>query len=124
MEFIVDLRPEEYAKAMLWHQFAGTWGKRINDFIGWSILVLTPLTIVLLLILAPDALSIWFWPVAVVATVYAIYSTIVMRYQIRRQAATILADHPLLQRTHYHVHEKGVKLTAVSGVDTEEKLFV
>ena len=124
MEFTVDLRPEEYGKAMLWHHFSGTLGKRINDFIGWSILVLAPLTIVLLLILAPDALSIWFWPVAIVATAYAIYSTIFMRIQIRRQAATILADHPLLQQTIYQVHEKGVKLIAAGGVLKEEKLFL
>jgi hypothetical protein len=124
VEFTVDLRPEEYGKAMLWHHFSGTLGKRINDFIGWSILVLAPLTIVLLLILAPDALSIWFWPVAIVATAYAIYSTIFMRIQIRRQAATILADHPLLQQTIYQVHEKGVKLIAAEGVLKEEKLFL
>lgn len=124
MEFTVDLRPEEYGKAMLWHHFSSTLGKRINDFIGWSILVLTPLTILFLLILAPDALSIWFWPVAIVATTYAIYSTIFMRVQIRRQAATILADHPLLQQTIYQVHEKGVKLIAAEGVLKEEKLFL
>lgn len=124
MEFTVDLHADEYAQAMLWHQFAGSLGKRINDFIGWSILVLTPLTIVILLIVAPDALSIWFWPVAIVATTYAVYSTIVMRYQIRKQAAAILADHPLLQRTIYQVHEKGVKLTAADGVKQEEKLFL
>lgn len=129
MEFTVDLRPEEYGKAMLWHHFSSTLGKRINDFVGWSILVMAPLTIVLLLLLAPDALSIWFWPVAIVATAYAIYSTIFMRVQIRRQAAAILADHPLLQQTIYQVHEKGVKLIAVDGIEVdgiekEEKLFL
>lgn len=124
MEFSVDLRPEEYRQAMLWHQFARTSGRRINDLIGWSVLILTPLTIVLLLILAPDALSIWFWPVAIVAFVYATYSTILVRYQIRSQAASILAQHPALQQTRYQVHEKGIKLVGAGADATEEKLFL
>ncbi len=124
MEFTVDLRPEEYRQAMLWHEFAGTIGRRINDFIGWSILVLTPLTIILLLLLAPDALSIWFWPVAIMATAYAVYSTLVMRYQIRKQAAILLAQRPALLHTRYHVHAKGVKLIGAGSVEQEEKLFL
>jgi hypothetical protein len=124
VEFTVDLNPEEYRQAMLWYQFAGTPGRRINDFIGWSILVLTPPTIVLLLLLAPDALSIWFWPVAIVATAYAIYSTLIIRYQIRTQATTLLAEHPALLHTTYHVHDKGVKLLSMVGNGMEEKLFL
>lgn len=124
MEFTVDLRPEEYRQAMLWHQFASTTGRRINDLIGWGVLILTPLTIALLLILAPDALSIWFWPVAIVAFVYATYSTIILRYQIRSQAAGILALHPALQQTHYQVHEKGIKLVGTGVEEVEEKLFL
>lgn len=112
MEFTVDLQPEEYYRAMLWHQYADTLGKRINDFVGWGVLVLTPVTIVLLLVLAPDALSIWFWPVAIIAFLYAAYSTLVIRYQIRQQARTLLQNHPLLASTHYQVHAKGVKLVS------------
>lgn len=104
---------------MLWHQFGGTPMRRVNDWISWSVLVLTPLTVILLLLLAPDALSIWFWPVAIVATVYAFYSTLIIRYQIRTQAATLLAAKPALLHTTYQVHEKGVKM--ISG---DEKLFL
>jgi hypothetical protein len=124
VEFTVDLRPEEYRQAMLWHQFASTIGRRINDLIGWSILILTPVTIGLLLLLAPDALSIWFWPVAIIAFLYAFYSTLVLRYQMRSQAAAILAQHPALQQARYQVHEKGIKLVGMGIEDTEEKLFL
>lgn len=124
MEFTVDLQPEEYRQAMLWHQFASTTGRRINDLIGWSVLILTPLTIVLLLLLAPEALSIWFWPVAIVASLYAFYSTIVLRYQIRGQAESILAQHPALQRARYQVHDKGIKLVDAGVEDEEKKLFL
>jgi hypothetical protein len=124
VEFTVDLRPEEYRQAMLWHQFRSTTGRRINDLIGWSVLILTPLTIVLLLLLAPDALSIWFWPVAIVASLYAFYSTIVLRYQIRGQAESILAQHPALQQARYQVHEKGIKLVGTGIEEAEEKLFL
>ncbi|MBX2997640.1 MAG: YcxB family protein [Caldilineaceae bacterium] len=124
MEFTVDLQPEEYRQVMLWHQFASTTGRRINDIIGWGVLMLTPLTIVLLLLLAPDALSIWFWPVAIVAFIYASYSTLLLRYQIRNQAESILAQHPALQRAHYQVHEKGIKLVDTAMEEEEKKLFL
>ncbi len=110
MEFTVDLRPDEYQQAMLWHQFRATPLKRINDMIAWAVLALTPLTVILLLLIAPDALSIWFWPVAIVAVLYALYSTLVIRYQIRTQATTLLAAKPALHQMRYHVHEKGIKL--------------
>lgn len=122
MEFTVNLKAEEYRQAMLWHQFAGTLGRRLNDFIGWSILVLTPLTIAFLLLFAPDALTIWFWPVAIIATAYAIYSTLIIRYQIHTQAAALLAQHPALLHTTYLIHDKGMKLT--TAADDEEKLFL
>jgi hypothetical protein len=124
MEFMVDLRPEEYQRAMLWHQFSGTVGKRINELVSWLVLILTPLTIVLLLWLAPDALSIWFWPVAIVAVSYAVYSTIVVRYQIRKQAEMLLAEKPALLQTRYRVHEKGVKLAAMAEGGSDETLFI
>lgn len=123
MEFTVDLQPDEYRRAMLWQQFAGTPGKRLNDWAAWAILFAVPLTVVLLLLFAPDALSIWFWPVAILALLYSAYSTIVVRYQINRQAATLFQTNPALARTRYLVHEKGVKLSS-SEAGEERTLFL
>lgn len=123
MEFTVDLQPEEYRRAMLWQQFASTPGKRLNDWAAWAILVAVPLTVVLLLLFAPDALSIWFWPVASLALLYSVYSTIVVRYQINRQAATLLHSNPALAHTRFVVHEKGVKLFS-SEAGQERSLFL
>jgi hypothetical protein len=124
MEFVVDLQPEEYQRAMLWHQFSETPGKRLNDLISWMVIILTPLTIILLLWLAPDALSIWFWPVAIVAVSYALYSTFVIRYQIRKQAELLLAEKPALLKTVYRVHEKGIKLAGTAEAGKDETLFI
>lgn len=118
MEFIVDLQPEEYRRAMIWHQFASSLGKRVNDWLGWAILVAVPLTVILLLMFVPGALSFWFWPVALLALLYAAYSTLFIRRQIGRQAAGLLQTNPALAHTHYHFHEKGMKLT---GKETNEE---
>jgi hypothetical protein len=124
MEFTVDLQPEEYRRAMIWHQFASTWGKRINDWLGWAILVAVPLTVLLLLIFVPGALSFWFWPVALLALLYAAYSTLAVRYQIKRQAATLFQTNPALAHTRYHFHGKGMKLTdAATEGDTNGVFF-
>jgi hypothetical protein len=120
MEFTVDLQPAEYAQAMRWHQFGSTWQRRLNDWIAWSILVLTPITVGLLLWL--NALSIWFWPVAIVAVLYSLYSSVYLRHQLSRQAEAILAAHPALAQTQYRVHAKGIHLQ--SQVGDEAKLFV
>jgi len=120
MEFVVDLNPEEYRRAMLWYQFASTLGRRINDWAAWAILAVVPLTIVALLLFLPEALSLWFWPVAILALLYSLYSTLVVRYQIGRQAATLLDTNPALAQTHYHVHAKGIKLTSGEGEATTE----
>lgn len=97
---------------MLWHQFASTLTRRINDWATWAILAAVPLTVVLLFIFAPDGLSFWFWPVALLALLYSAYSTLAVRYQIGRQAATLLQTNPALAQTRYHLHAKGVKLTS------------
>lgn len=125
MEFIVDLQPEEYRRAMIWHQFASSLGKRINDWLGWAILVAVPLTVLLLLVFAPDALSFWFWPVALLALLYSAYSTLFVRRQIGRQAATLLQSKPALARTRYHFHRKGMKLTdALAEGETNGVFFL
>lgn len=124
MRFIVDLHPQEYERAMLWHQFAGSPGRRANDWAAWAILVAAPLTVVLLLLFAPDALSIWFWPVALLAFAYSLYSTLIVRYQIRKQAATLLETNPALARTEYHIHEKGVKLRSEGTPGDTASLFL
>ncbi len=111
MQFTVDLQPEEYRRAMLWQQFASTPAKRLNDWAAWAILLAVPLTVVVLLIFAPDALSFWFWPVALLALLYSAYSTLAVRYQIGRQAATLLQTNPALAHTRYHIHAAGVHLT-------------
>jgi len=97
---------------MIWHQFASTPGKRINDWAAWAILAAVPLTVLVLLLFAPDALSLWFWPVALLAFLYSAYTALAVRYQIGRQAATLLQTNPALARTHYHIHGKGIKLTS------------
>jgi hypothetical protein len=119
MEFIVDLQPEEYRRAMIWHQFASTPGKRLNDWAAYAILAAVPLSVVVLLLFAPDALSLWFWPVALLAFLYSAYSALVVRYQIGRKAETLLQTNPALARTHYHIHGKGIKLTG-TGEGGEE----
>lgn len=123
MEFVVDLQPEEYRRAMLWYQFASTLGRRVNDWAVWSILVAVPLTVVALLVFLPDALSLWFWPVAILALLYSLYSTFVVRYQIGRQATTLFDTNPALAQTHYHVHAKGIKLTG-GGEAEDATLFL
>lgn len=124
LHFAVDLQPEEYRRAMLWRQFASTPGRRINDLAGWAVLVLIPLTLILLLVFVPDGLSIWFWPVAILAFGYGVYSTLVMRRQIRREAESVLTANPVLARTHYRVHEKGIHASAVDASGGEVKLFL
>lgn len=115
LKFTVDLQPSEYQQAMLWYQFRATPLKRLNEIIAWSVLILTPLTVLLLLLIAPDALSIWFWPVAIVAVLYALYSTLVIRYQIRSQARTLLADKPALRKTQYQVDATGIQMQEKEG---------
>ena len=124
MEFTVDLQPEEYHRAMLWHQYASTAGKRINDWAAWAILVAVPLTVILLLIFAPDALSFWFWPVAILALLYSFYSAVIIRRQIGQQASTLLQTNPVLAQTHYHIHEKVVKLTSAGKDGEKQSLFL
>ncbi len=119
MKIDVDLQPEEYRRAMIWHQFASTPGKRLNDWAAWAILVCVPLTIILLLLFAPDALSIWFWPVALLALLYSAYSALLVRYQIRGQSATLLQTNPALKNTQYHIHSKGIKLTSTTKPSEE-----
>lgn len=123
MQFIVDLRPEEYRRAMIWHQFASSLGKRVNDWLGWAILVAVPLTVLLLLIFVPGALSFWFWPVALLALLYAAYSTLFIRRQIGRQAAALLQTNPALAHTHYHFHAKGMKLTDAQADEETNGVF-
>ncbi|MBX3050209.1 MAG: YcxB family protein [Caldilineaceae bacterium] len=124
MQFTVDLQPEEYRRAMLWQQFASTMGKRVNDWAAWAILVLVPLTLLLLVIFAPDALSFWFWPVALLAFVYSLYSTLLIRYQIGRQAASLWQTNPALAHSHYHIHQKGIRVTATGDGPDGEGLFL
>ena len=112
----VSLDPEEYRRVMAWRQFASTPKRRMNDWAGWAVLVLMPLTVLFLLLVAPDALSVWFWPVAVLAFAYGLYSTLLMRLQIRREARSILAANPLLADMDVHIHEKGIH---VSGTDAD-----
>jgi len=116
MTFTVDLQPTEYRRAMLWHQFASTPGKRINDLIGWAILVLTPVSIVAFALRAPEALSIWFWIVAAVAFLYAGYSTLLIRRQIYQQAANLPTERPALANAVYDVDRTALHLT--SGDET------
>ncbi len=123
MEFIVDLRSEEYRRAMIWHQFASSLGKRVNDWLGWAILAAVPLTILLLLIFVPDALSFWFWPVALLALLYSAYSTLFIRRQISRQAAALLQTNPALAHTCYHLHAKGMKLTDAQADEETNGVF-
>ena len=120
MEFTVDLQPEEYRRAMLWYQFASTLGKRVNDWAAWAILVAVPLTLLWLLIFVPGGLSLWFWPVALLALLYSVYSTLVVRYQIGRQAANLWQTNPALAHTHFHVHAKGIKLTSQLEDESED----
>lgn len=124
MRFVVDLQPQEYERAMIWHQFAGTPGRRANGWAAWAILVAVPLTVLLLLRFAPDALTLWFWPVALLAFGYSLYSIAGVRYQIRRQAATLPATHPALARTEYHIHEKGIKLHSDTLAGDGASLFL
>ncbi|MBI3957422.1 MAG: YcxB family protein [Chloroflexi bacterium] len=124
MQFTVDLQPEEYRRAMLWHQFASTPGKRMNGWAAWAILVAAPLTVVVLLAFAPDGLSFWFWPVAILALLYSAYSTLAVRYQIGRQAARLLQTNPALARTHYHLYAAGVQLTGGEEGDEAASLFL
>jgi len=123
MEFIVDLQPEEYRRAMLWHQFASSLGKRVNDWLGWAILAAVPLTVLLLLIFVPDALSFWFWPVALLALLYAAYSTLFIRRQIGQQAASLWQTNPALAHTRYHIHSKGMKLSSDEVGDETNGVF-
>lgn len=103
MEFTVDLTPAEYQQAMLWSQFASTLGRRINDWVGWAILILTPIAVILFLVVAPEALSVWFWLVAAMALSYAFYTSVIMRRQIRQQATTLLESHPALASARYRL---------------------
>lgn len=109
---------------MIWHQFASTWPKRLSDWMAWAILGAVPLTVIVLLIFVPDTLSLWFWPVALLALLYSAYSTLGVRYQIGKQAATLLQTNPILTNTLYHVHEKGVKLTGATEAGEPEALFL
>ncbi len=114
MEFTCDLRPEEYQRAMHWHQFASSLGKRINDYIGWMVLILAPLMIAFYLVVAREALSLWFWPMAIIAVLYAAYSTLLVRYQIRQRARLLPQTHPVLAQARYRIHAKGIHLTGPS----------
>ena len=111
MHFTVDLHPAEYRRAMLWHQFASTPAKRINDLIGWAILVLTPVSIIAFALKAPEALSFWFWLVATSAFLYAAYSTLLIRRQIYQQAANLLTERPALVNATYRLDGKALHLT-------------
>ncbi len=111
MTFTVDLQPAEYRRAMLWHQFAGTPAKRINDLVGWAILALTPISIIAFALKAPEALSIWFWIVAAIAFVYAAYSTLLIRRQIYQQAANLPTERPALANATYRLDGKALHLT-------------
>ena len=110
MTFTVDLQPAEYRRAMLWHQFGSTLGKRINDMIGWAILVLTPISIVAFAFRAPEALSLWFWIVAAIAFVYAAYSTLLIRRQIYQQAANLPTERPALVNATYILSGMALRL--------------
>ncbi len=124
MEFICDLRPEEYQRAMHWHQFASSLGKRINDYIGWMVLILAPLMIAFYLVVAREALSLWFWPMAIIAILYAAYSTLLVRYQIRQRARLLRQTHPVLAQARYKVHAKGIHLTGPATDGEEARLFL
>lgn len=110
MHFTVDLQPAEYRRAMLWFQFASTPGKRINDLIGWAILVLTPISIIAFALQAPEALSLWFWIVAAIAFLYAAYSTLLIRRQIYQQAANLPTQRPALANAAYRLDKQGITL--------------
>ena len=112
MTFTVDLQPAEYRRAMLWHQFAGSPAKRINDLIGWAILVLTPISIITFALRAPEALSIWFWIVAAIAFLYAAYSTLLIRRQIYQKAANLPTERPALVNAAYRLDGKALHLTS------------
>jgi len=112
MTFSVDLQAAEYRRAMLWYQFASTPGKRVNDLIAWAILVLTPVSIAAFGLVAPEALSIWFWIVAVVAFLYAAYSALLIRRQIFRQAANLPTERPALANAIYRLDAKALHLTS------------
>ncbi len=112
MTFTVDLQPAEYRRAMLWHQFGSTPGKRINDLIGWAILVLTPISIITFALRAPEALSVWFWIVAAIAFLYAAYSTLLIRRQIYGQAANLVTERPALANATYRLDDTVLHLTA------------
>lgn len=124
MEFTCNLQPDEYRRAMVWFQFASSMGKRINDYIGWVVLVLAPLMILFYLLVAPEALTIWFWPIAVIAIGYAAYSTLFVRYQIRQRANALPETHPILAHTRYRIHEKGINLRDAEAENPEAKLFL
>ncbi len=109
---------------MIWHQFASTPGKRLNDWAAWAILFAVPLTVVLLLLFAPDALSFWFWPVALLALLYSLYSTLIIRRQIGQQAATLWQTNPALAASRYHIHEKGIKVSAGAEDAETKSLFL
>lgn len=103
MEFTVDLTPDEYRQAMLWRQYASTPGRRLNDWVSWAILFLTPLTVILFWMVAPEALSVWFWLVAVMALSYAFYAAVLVRRRIQQEAASLAETHPALAATHYRL---------------------
>lgn len=124
MEFEVALQPDEYRRAMIWYQFARTPARRLNTLVAWAVLLLTPLLILMLAWRAPEALSIWFWLLAVVAVAYALYSTVGLHYQIAKQADTLLGMKPALVRTAYRVHTKGIHLRAEAGSSDVESLFL
>ena len=112
MHFTVDLHPIEYRRAMLWHQFASTPARRINDLVGWAILVLTPVFIIAFALKAPEALSIWFWIMATTAFAYAAYSTLLIRRQIYQKAATLSTERPALVNATYRLDGKALHLTS------------
>lgn len=124
MEFEVALKPEEYRKAMNWYQFTRTPLRRLNGLVAWSVLLLTPVLVVLLFWRAPEALTIWFWLLALMAFTYALYSTVGLRYQIGKQAETILESKPALVRTEYRVHAKGIHMGAASASADLDSLFL
>ncbi len=124
LAFTVDLRSREYRQAMLWHQYRRSAGRRFADLVGWGVLVLTPALVVALWLLAPEALSPWFWGIAGLAYLYALYTTVVVRLQIRARARGMARTHPLLRRVLFRVHRRGIHLEALDTEGEPPTLFV
>ncbi|GEM_PF-2505262 len=124
LAFTVDLQPREYRQAMLWYQYRGSAGRRFADLVGWGVLVLTPVLVAALWFLAPEALSPWFWGVATLAYLYALYTAVVVRLQIWARARAMTRTHPLLRGVLFRVHPGGLHLEALDTEGEPATLFV